>query len=156
MKNSKKKFKRIIIITDGWCDDKRFIELAEKITNENIGISVVAIESNSNAQLFEKLCKLKGCNYFVALKNEDLKKYLVDQFGYLTFEVSNNIKLIFSLCSSKISNAFSPSSASITLNSFCTKKSFISFLILDSSSITKIVELFNKPSPFSYNIINSL
>jgi uncharacterized protein YegL len=119
LKNSKKKFKRIIIITDGWCDDKRFIELAEKITNENIGISVVAIESNSNAQLFEKLCKLKGCNYFVALKNEDLKKYLVDQFGYLNFEVSNNIKLNFESDECEIIKAIGTNSDNKDVNNLC-------------------------------------
>ena len=68
---------------------------AINVTNNGVGISVIAIDKNSNSKLFEKFSKLGGCNYFIATKDEDLEKYLIHQFNYMTFVTSYNIKLDF-------------------------------------------------------------
>ena len=95
LKKSKKKFKRVIIITDGWVNEPDFMNTAINVTNNGVGISVVAIDESSNSKLFEQFSKLGGCNYFIATKDEDLEKYLIHQFTYLTFIASYNIKLNF-------------------------------------------------------------
>ena len=95
LKISKKKFKRIIIITDGWDNNDNFMNYAITVTNNGVGISVIAIDTQSNAILFEKFSKLGGCNYFIATKKEDLEKYLIYQFHYMTFVSCYNIKLNF-------------------------------------------------------------
>ena len=95
LKISKKKFKRIIIITDGWDNNDNFMNYAITVTNNGVGISVIAIDTQSNAILFEKFSKLGGCNYFIATKKEDLEKYLIHQFHYMTFVSCYNIKLNF-------------------------------------------------------------
>ena len=95
LKKSKKKFKRVIIITDGWVNEPDFMNTAINVTNNGVGISVIAIDESSNSKLFEQFSKLGGCNYFIATKDEDLEKYLIHQFTYLTFIASYNIKLNF-------------------------------------------------------------
>ena len=95
LKISKKKFKRVIIITDGWVNEPDFMNTAINVTNNGVGISVIAIDKSSNSKLFEQFSKLGGCNYFIATKDEDLEKYLIHQFTYLTFIASYNIKLNF-------------------------------------------------------------
>ena len=65
------------------------------VTNNGIGISVIAIDIQSNSILFEKLYKLRGCNNFIATKEEDLEKYLTHLFHYMTFISCYNIKLNF-------------------------------------------------------------
>ncbi len=95
LKKSKKKFKRVIIITDGWVNEPDFMNTAINVTNNGVGISVIAIDKSSNSKLFEQFSKLGGCNYFIATKDEDLEKYLIHQFTYLTFIASYNIKLNF-------------------------------------------------------------
>ena len=44
------------------------------VTNNGVGISVIAIDTQSNSILFKKFSKLGGCDYFIATKEEDLKK----------------------------------------------------------------------------------
>ena len=46
------------------------------VTNNGIGISIIAIDIQSNSILFEKFSKLRGCNNFIATKEENLEKYL--------------------------------------------------------------------------------
>ena len=95
LKKSKKKFRRVIIIPDGWVNEPEFMNNAINVTNNGVGISVIAIDKSSNSKLFEEFSKLVGCNYFIATKDEDLEKYLIHQFTYLTFVASFNIKLNF-------------------------------------------------------------
>ena len=70
------KFKWIIIINDGWDKDDKFMNYAITVTNNGIGISIIAIDIQSNSILFEKFSKLRGCNNFIATKEENLEKYL--------------------------------------------------------------------------------
>jgi len=65
------------------------------VTNNGVGISVIAIDSQINTILFEKFSKSGGCNYFIATKEEDLEKYLIYQFHYMNLVSHYNIKLNF-------------------------------------------------------------
>ena len=62
------KFKRVIIITDGWDNNPKFMEVARNLNQQNILITILSIEPNANSDLYEKLCELKGCNYYFILK----------------------------------------------------------------------------------------
>ena len=116
---SKNKFKRIIIITDGWDDDKNFMNYAKTVTNNGVGISVIAIDTQSNSKLFEKFSKLGGCNYFIATEEKDLEKYLIHQFHYMTFVSSYNMKLNFESEECDIIKAIGTNSEDNNINNLC-------------------------------------
>ena len=116
---SKNKFKRIIIITDGWDDDKNFMNYAKTVTNNGVGISVIAIDTQSNSKLFEKFSKLGGCNYFIATEEKDLEKYLIHQFHYMTFVSSYNMKLNFESDECDIIKAIGTNSEDNNINNLC-------------------------------------
>lgn len=82
---SKSKFKRVIIITDGWDNTPGFMDLASKYNEKDILITVLSIDSSSNTSMYEKLSELKGCNYYFILNEKDMEKYLVQQLNYICF-----------------------------------------------------------------------
>ena len=82
---SKAKFKRLIIITDGWNDSPIFMDLARQYNQKNILITVLSIDSSSNSSVYEKLSELKGCNYYFILNERDMEKYLIKQLNYICF-----------------------------------------------------------------------
>ena len=95
--SNEKKEKRIIMITDAVYDDindeleKLFEECVEK---KEIPITIMAISSESNLILAEKLSKFKGCNYFSICKSSDLENYLVKNFNYIFFPIAYDTKII--------------------------------------------------------------
>ena len=64
LNDSTAKFKRVIIITDGWDNNPKFMEIARNLNEKNILITILSIVPNANSNLYDKLCELKGCNYF--------------------------------------------------------------------------------------------
>ena len=54
----------------------------------------MAISSESNLILAEKLSKFKGCNYFPICKSSDLENYLVKNFNYIFFPIAYDTKII--------------------------------------------------------------
>ena len=95
LNESKAKFKRVIIITDGWDNNPRFMELAQELNNKNILITILSIDSSSNSQMYEKFSELKGCNYYFILNEADMEKYLVKQLNYICFPVLYDMKINF-------------------------------------------------------------
>ena len=95
--NNEKKEKRILMITDAVYDDindeleKLFEECVEK---KEIPITIMAISSEANLILAEKLSKFKGCNYFSICKSLDLENYLVKNFNYIFFPIAYDTKII--------------------------------------------------------------
>ena len=90
---SKAKFKRVIIITDGWNDTPNFMDLAREYNKKDILITVLSIDSSSNSSLYEKLSELKGCNYYFILNERDMEKYLVQQLNYICFPALYDMKI---------------------------------------------------------------
>ena len=82
---SKAKFKRVIIITDGWNNNSYFMDLARAYNKKDILITVLSIDSSSNSSIYEKLSELKGCNYYFILNERDIEKYLIQQLNYICF-----------------------------------------------------------------------
>ena len=64
LSESTAKFKRVIIITDGWDNNPKFMEIARNLNEKNILITILSIDPNANSNLYDKLCELKGFNYF--------------------------------------------------------------------------------------------
>ena len=97
LKKSKKKNKRIILITDMMYEkNDKLIELYKKCTNElNIPITIIAISSDSNSELAHSLSIEKGCNYFTVQKDYDLENFLVKNFSFICFPIAYDILLEF-------------------------------------------------------------
>ena len=94
---STKKNKRIFIITDLWAHDndlKDFEKLFKECVNEkNIEITIIGISQDANSHLAKIVSYERGCNYYNVLKSSDLDKYLVQQFNYVCFPYSYDIKI---------------------------------------------------------------
>lgn len=103
---STKKNKRIIIITDLWAHDndlKQFEELFKKCVHEDqIEITIIGISQDANSHLAKIVAYEKGCNYYNVLDENDLEKYLVQQFNYLCFPYAYDIKIKYKSNSLKV------------------------------------------------------
>ena len=91
-----KKEKRIVMITDVEYDDNdnELLKLFKKCVEEkNISITIIAISSESNISLANKVSHFKGCNYFPITKTEELEDYLVKNFNYIFFPIAHETKL---------------------------------------------------------------
>jgi hypothetical protein len=90
------KLRRILCITDAYYSDYNN-ELYNLIKNcveeKNISITFMAIGSDSNLSLADKLCDFKGCNYFTIAKTEELENYLTVNFKNIFFPVAHNTKI---------------------------------------------------------------
>ena len=95
LKESTAKFKRVIIITDGWDNKESFMDLSKKLNKENILITVITIDPSGNSSLYDRLCELKGCNYYFILNETDMEKYLIHQFNYICFPILYDLKINF-------------------------------------------------------------
>ena len=93
--NSNKK-KRMIFITDAYYDDtsEELFNLI-KLNAEDLHLpcTIMAISSESNIALADKLCHFNGCNYFTIAKSTDLEYYLVQNFDYFFFPIAHQTKL---------------------------------------------------------------
>ena len=95
LEESTVQFKRVIIITDGWDNKQTFMDLARKLNEKNILITILTIDSSANTNLYDKLCELKGCNYYFILNERDMEKYLVHQLNYICFPILYDLKINF-------------------------------------------------------------
>ena len=89
------KFKRVIIITDGWDNRDEFINLATELNQKDILITILSIDSGSNSDMYSKFSELKGCNYYFILNEEDMEKYLIKQLNYICFPALYDMKVNF-------------------------------------------------------------
>ena len=95
LNGSTAKFKRVIIITDGWDNRPEFMDLARELNKKDILITILSIDSGSNSSNYEKLSELKGCNYYFILNDSDMEKYLIKQLNYICFPVLYDMKINF-------------------------------------------------------------
>ena len=95
LNGSTAKFKRVIIITDGWDNRSEFMDLARELNKKDILITILSIDSGSNSSNYEKLSELKGCNYYFILNDSDMEKYLIKQLNYICFPVLYDMKINF-------------------------------------------------------------
>ena len=90
------KKKRMIFITDAYYDDtsEELFNLI-KLNAEDLHLpcTIMAISSESNIALADKLCHFNGCNYFTIAKSTDLEYYLVQNFNYFFFPIAHQTKL---------------------------------------------------------------
>ena len=96
MENIEKKEKRIVMITDAVYKDSndKLLNLFKQCVEEKgISITIMAISSESNLTLADKLSHFKGCNYFSICKSSDLETYLVKNFNYIFFPIAYETKL---------------------------------------------------------------
>ena len=103
--DNKDKNKRIILITDAYYDDasEELFNLIKINAEEmHVPVTVLAISSESNMTLADKLCHFRGCNYFTVAKSDDLDNYLVQNFNYIFFPITYDTKLTISSQNAKI------------------------------------------------------
>jgi uncharacterized protein YegL len=93
---SSNQFNRIIFITDmEYFNDSNFMNLYKNLANENIFITVLGISKQFNTELQEQISQTKGSNYYIIEQMSDLEKYLNEEFNYICFPASFDIKLEF-------------------------------------------------------------
>ena len=95
LNDSTAKFKRVIIITDGWDNRDDFMNMAKELNKKNILITILSIDSGSNSNMYSKFSELKGCNYYFILNEEDMEKYLIKQLNYICLPILYDMKLNF-------------------------------------------------------------
>ena len=91
-----KKDKRIIMITDvDYYDenDGLFNLFKTCVEEKGIFITIIAISSNSNLTLADKVCKYKGCNYFSITQSSELETFLAKYYQYIFFPIAHELKL---------------------------------------------------------------
>ena len=96
MENREKKEKRIIMITDADYNDTNdsLLQLFQQCVEEKgVSITIMAISSESNLMLADKLSHFKGCNYFPIVKSSDLETFLVKNFNYIFFPIAYDTKI---------------------------------------------------------------
>ena len=96
MKNIEKKEKRIIMITDAYYRDvnDELLNLFKQCVEEKgVSITIMAISSESNLSLADKLSHFKGCNYFPVTNSSDLENFLVNNFNYIFFPIAYDTKI---------------------------------------------------------------
>ena len=102
--NANKK-KRMIFITDAYYDDtseELFNLIKLNAQDLKVPCTIMAISSESNLALADKLCHFDGCNYFTIAKSSDLEYYLVQNFDYFFFPIVYQTKLTINSEKAKI------------------------------------------------------
>ena len=92
--NGKKK--RIVFITDAYYDDtsEELFNLIKYNSEEmHIPCTIMAISSESNITLADKVCHFPGCNYFTVTKSSELEDYLVKNYNYIFFPIAYQTKM---------------------------------------------------------------
>mgnify|MGYP002625065413 CR=1 FL=1 len=90
------RMKRILCITDAIYSDRNnelYNVIKKCVEEKHISVTFMAIGSDSNLSLADKLCDFEGCNYFPIAKSEELESYLVTNFKNIFFPVANNTKI---------------------------------------------------------------
>ena len=93
---TKNNLKRILCITDAFYEDEndKLYNLIKKcVEKNNISITFMAIGSESNLSLADKLCDFKGCNYFPITDTEEIENYLSTNFKNIFFPIINSTKI---------------------------------------------------------------
>ena len=103
--NNFKKEKRIIMITDAAyndINDELFNLFKQCVEEKGVSITIMAISSDSNLTLADKLSHFKGCNYFPITKSSDLETFLVKNFNYVFFPIAHGTKITIKSENAKI------------------------------------------------------
>ena len=88
------KCKRIILLTDmEYRHDEKFINLCHQISKEKIYLTILGISNSFNTELVEEIAHIKGSNYYVITKVNEIEKYLVNEFNYICFPNCFDMKL---------------------------------------------------------------
>ena len=91
---NKNQIRRIIIITDMEDNDEHDLKLfVEKISKENIYVTILGISDSFKTDLAEITTNVKGANYVVIKDIKDINKNLVEEFDSLCFQNASNLKL---------------------------------------------------------------
>ena len=88
--------KRLVFITDAYYEDtseELFNYIKYNAEELKIPCTIIAISSESNIALADKLSHFPGCNYFTVIKSTDLENYLVNNFNYIFFPVAYELKM---------------------------------------------------------------
>ena len=91
---NKNEIRRIIIITDMEDNIENDLKsFVEKISKENIYVTILGISESFKTDLAEVTTQVKGANYTLITDLKDINKYLVEEFDSLCFQNASNLKL---------------------------------------------------------------
>lgn len=86
--------KRIIMLTDvGDNSVETENEFIQMLSESNIHSTIIGVSEDFRSETCEKLIKIKGFNYFCAVEDSDLQKYLVDNFSYTFFPLAYKVEI---------------------------------------------------------------
>ena len=72
-------------------DQKEFIETVANINN--IHTSIIGISTEFQSQACEVFKEIKGFNYFCAVNQEDIQKYVFETFDFGFFPSASNVSI---------------------------------------------------------------
>lgn len=106
-----------------------------KLSEESIHTTIIGISSSFKSDVCEKLNEVKGFNYFCAVENSDLQKYLYDNFDWTFFPSAYDIEISLHSDNVKFFQVFgSPDASKVaTYNNFG-KKGESQFIITRTKS----------------------
>jgi hypothetical protein len=88
--------KRMIFMTDmNSSNDNQFLGLLKKASEEGIYTSIIGIGMDFNSSYAEVASKIRGANYFSAMKNEHFEEIIIHNFDFNFFPTSFDVLIEF-------------------------------------------------------------
>lgn len=72
-------------------NEREFIENVSKV--DGINLTIIGISDQFRSQVCQTLKDVKGFNYFCAVDNDDIKKYVFEMFDFVYFPSSFDLNI---------------------------------------------------------------
>ena len=94
LEKSTNKNKRVILISDDWFEFNDTMKSISKDAElKNIGITFLSISKEANTSLVDYCSSFYNNNYYLIWNEKDIEKYLINQFKFINFAYSYDLKL---------------------------------------------------------------
>ena len=94
LEKSTNKNKRVILISDDWFEfNETMKDISKDAELKNIGITFLSISKESNTNLVDYCSSFYNNNYYLIQNEKDIEKYLINQFKFINFAYSYDLKL---------------------------------------------------------------
>lgn len=84
---------RLIMLTDVCDNFGQASDFLQRVSQSEIHCTIVGISEEFQSSTCEQLIEVRGFNYFCAIEDEDLKKYLFENFDYTFFPSNYDIEI---------------------------------------------------------------
>ena len=94
LEKSTNKNKRVILISDDWFQFNDVLKgISKDAESKKIGITFLAISREANTNLVDYCSSFYDNNYYLIRDENDIEKYLINQFKFINFAYSYDLKL---------------------------------------------------------------